>query len=183
MSPALPPIARYPNGFFIQDPLLIFLLCARKRAEVLDAGRGLSQSGEGGCANKRDPKVEAIRAKMARDRQVALTILPETWVHPWLLVSKMSSPPSHHPQWPCPARPGPKTFPRMNQQERMLPASGQWQRQKPGSSPWDNEAAVDQDTRYAQASTLCPATSNAEPGATWKAPPAASLPPGLAAQS
>lgn len=71
----------------------------------------------------------------------------------------------------------------MNQQERMLPASGQWRRQKPGSSPRDNEAAVDQDTRYAQASTLCPATSNAEPGATWEAPPAASHPPGLAAQS
>lgn len=97
---------------------------------------------------------------MADVGQVTLTLLPETWVHPWLLMSKMS------PQWPCPTRPGPKTFPGMNQQERMLPASGQWQRQQPGSSPRDNEAAVDQDTRYAPASALCPATSNAEPGAT-----------------
>lgn len=144
---------------------------------MLDAGRGLSQSGEGGCANKRDLKAEVIRARVACDSQVTLTMLPETWVHPWMLMSKMS------PQWPYPTRPGPKTFPRMNQQERMLPASGQWRRQKPGSSPRDNEAAVDQDTRYAWASTLCPATSNAEPGATWKAPPAASHPPGLAAQS
>lgn len=144
---------------------------------MLDAGRGLPQSGEGGCTNKRDLKAEVIRARVACDSKVILTMLPETWVHPWMLMSKMS------PQWPYPTRPGPKTFPRMNQQERMLPASGQWRRQKPGSSPRDNEAAVDQDTRYAWASTLCPATSNAEPGATWKAPPAASHPPGLAAQS
>lgn len=49
---------------------MIFLLSARKRAEVLDVGRGLSQSGEGGCANKRDLKAEIIRAKLARDSQV-----------------------------------------------------------------------------------------------------------------
>lgn len=81
---------------------------------MLDAGRGLSQSGEGGCANKRDLKAEVIRTRMACDSQVTLTMLPETWVHPWLLMSKISL------QWPYPTGPGPKTFPRMNQQERML---------------------------------------------------------------
>lgn len=103
---------------------------------------------------------EVMRARMTLIGQVTITLLPETWVHPWLLMSKMS------PQWPCPTPPGPKTFPGMNQQERMLPAPGQWQRQQPGSSHRDNEAAVDQDTRYAWASALHPATSNAEPGAT-----------------
>lgn len=50
----------------------------------------------------------------------------------------------------------------------MLPALGQWQRQQPGSSHRDNEAAVDQDTRYVWASALHPTTSNAEPGATQR---------------
>lgn len=78
----MPQITSYPNGFFIQDPLLIFLLYARKRAKVLDAGRGLPQSGEGRWANKHDLKAEVMRAKMACDSQVTLTMLPETWVHP-----------------------------------------------------------------------------------------------------
>ena len=44
-----------------------------------------------------------------------------TTVHPWLPQPQMS------PQWPCPTPTGPKEFPVMNQQERMLPALGQWQ--------------------------------------------------------
>lgn len=55
---------------------------------MLDAGEWGGGGGgravpvyRGGPANKYDLKAEVIRAKMACDSQVTLTMLPETWVH------------------------------------------------------------------------------------------------------
>lgn len=75
------------------------------------------------------------------DSQVLMTLLPGI-CHPLLAAHVQDVPlvPLPHPSWA-------KTFPVMNQQERMLPASGQWQ--QPSSSPRDNEAAVGLGARYA----------------------------------
>lgn len=41
-----------------------------------------------------------MRARMTLIGQVTVTLLPETWVHPWLLMSKMSPPVAlPHPTW------------------------------------------------------------------------------------